>query len=170
MDSELDHSWHVIGKTIYNEDVKYLFPHWSPEWYVVFWLWSVGASDLSSSLLWSPHPTSTGYGIHTLSGLIPCAWSLHRIGCPDIRTKILLRARDRTFPLCWWRWWSREPMTAIYLLPLLPRHWSILLALWLSPKRPPPSLPFHTISRCILNIYHIPHSPPSTPHHTIDAA
>ena len=101
------------------------------------------------------HPTSMGWGSRSLRWLIPFSWSLHRIGCPDIRTPILLRARDRIFPLGWWRRWSREPMTAIYLLPLLPRHWSKRLALWLSPKRPPPSLPFHTISRCILKLYHI---------------
>ena len=49
------------------------------------------------------------------------------------------------FPLGWWRRWSREPMTAIYLLPLLPRHWSILLALWLSPETSTPffALPYH---------------------------
>ena len=36
-------------------------------------------------------------------------------------------------------------MTAIYLLPLLPRHWSILLALWLSPETSTPffALPYH---------------------------
>ena len=101
------------------------------------------------------HPTSMGWGSRSLRWLIPFSWSLHRIGCPDIRTQICCGRATALFLLGWWRRWSREPMTAIYLLPLLPRHWSKRLALWLSLKRPLPSLLFHTISRCILKLYPI---------------
>ena len=101
------------------------------------------------------HPTSMGLGSRSLRWDLPCSWSLHRIGCPDIRTQICCGRATALFLLGWWRRWSREPMTAIYLLPLLPRIRSILLALWLSLNHPPPSLPFHTISRCILKLYPI---------------
>ena len=67
----------------------------SPEMVLDFYSW-VYATDLFRDLQY--HPTSMGWGSRSLCWLIPFSWSLHRIGCPDIRTQILLRARDRIFP------------------------------------------------------------------------
>ena len=53
------------------------------------------------------HPTSMGWGSRSLRWLIPFSWSLHRIGCPDIRTQICCgRARPHFSPrwmtlTCW---------------------------------------------------------------------
>ena len=44
------------------------------------------------------HPTSMGWGSRSLRWLIPFSWSLHRIGCPDIRTQICCGRATAFFP------------------------------------------------------------------------
>ena len=121
-----------------------------------------GESKLSAS--WSElHPTSMGFCIGPLRWLILFAGSLHRMGCPDLCTSICCgRARPYVSPLDGWRWPVEEPTTAIDLLPLLPRHWSILLSrCGLALNHPPPSFTSHPHFKMHLEYFH-PHSILST--------
>ena len=67
----------------------------SPEMVLDFYSW-VYVTDLFRDLQY--HPTSMGWGSRSLCWLIPFSWSLHRIGCPDIRTPICCGRATALFP------------------------------------------------------------------------